>query len=87
MSPPIAPGQSVPRLCLNRNEVAASLGVSPNTVDEMVREGNLPEPKRWHTRKLWLVSEISAYIAEWPTDGGTGRAIAPSTEDVWRARA
>ena len=35
----------------------------------MVSEGVLPPPRSWHSRKIWLVSEVEAYLNEWPTDG------------------
>jgi hypothetical protein len=34
----------------------------------MVAEGALPPPRKWHSRKLWLVSEIEAHLNEWPTE-------------------
>ncbi|ASY70380.1 helix-turn-helix transcriptional regulator [Sinorhizobium fredii] len=67
-SSPVA-RRSVPRLALNRAEVALAIGVSVNTVDRMVEEGFLPKPKRWHSRKLWVVAEIEAAMLEWPEDG------------------
>lgn len=70
----------VPRLGLNRAEVAMAIGVSANTVDRMVEEGFLPRPKRWHTRKLWLVWEIEAAMASWPTD-----EAGQDDDDEWRA--
>lgn len=73
--------RSIPRLCLNRAEVAISIGVSPNTVDAMVREGFLPKPRKWHTRKVWLVSEIEAALFEWPAD----EAGHHGDDDEWRA--
>lgn len=66
--------RQVSRIALNRNEVALSIGVSANTVDLMVLEGALPHPRKWHTRKLRLVSEIAATTMEWPND-------APPQED------
>lgn len=72
--------RSIPRLCLNRAEVAISIGVSPNTVDAMVREGCLPKPRKWHTRKVWLISEIEAALFEWPTD-----EAGQDDDDEWRA--
>ncbi|NTG86142.1 hypothetical protein G6L15_08280 [Agrobacterium rhizogenes] len=79
--------RNVPRLGLNRSEVALAIGVSVNTVDLMVEEGYLPKPRKWHTRKVWLVAEIAAAMTEWPEDG-----IAKHREDVddgddWRASA
>jgi predicted DNA-binding transcriptional regulator AlpA len=61
--------RSVPRLGLNRAEVAVAIGVSANSVDQMVDEGFLPKPRKWHSRKIWIVSEIEAAMREWPTDG------------------
>lgn len=69
--------RSVPRLGLNRAEVALAIGVSANTVDLMVMEGFLPRPRKWHSRKVWLVSEIEAAMTEWPEDG-----IAKQREDA-----
>jgi predicted DNA-binding transcriptional regulator AlpA len=68
----------VPRIALNRTELALAIGVSVNTVDVMVKEGALPAPRRWHTRKLWLVSEVEAYMFEWPAE-------ASQVDDEWRA--
>ncbi|KAB0682030.1 hypothetical protein [Aureimonas leprariae] len=79
---------SVPRLSLSRAELAQAIGVSPNSIDEMVREGLLPRARRWHTRKLWITAEVAAYISEWPVDGATGEVAAPDQgEDDWRASA
>lgn len=61
--------RNVPRLGLNRAEVAAAIGVSANTVDVMVEEGWLPKPRKWHTRKVWLVSDVVSAMASWPEDG------------------
>ncbi|WP_404861889.1 helix-turn-helix transcriptional regulator [Georhizobium sp. MAB10] len=62
---------SVQRLAFSRSELALSIGVSVSSIDAMVAEGVLPQPRRWHTRKLWLVSEVEAYLNEWPTEGST----------------
>lgn len=59
--------KNIPRLGLNRSEVALALGVVPNTVDAMVKEGVLPQPRVWHSRKFWRVTEIDAAMNEWPT--------------------
>lgn len=83
----VSPGQSrpIPRISLNRVEVALALGVSPNSVDEMVLDGTLPKPRRWRTRKIWLVSEIEAALTELPTDGQNQlQEQAPDDED-WEA--
>lgn len=57
------------RLGLNRTELALSIGVSPNTVDKMVADGALPHPRKWNTRKIWLVAEVEAAMLEWPSTG------------------
>lgn len=87
MSAPTSLNRHVPRLSLNRAEVALALGVSVNTVDEMVQEGYLPPPKRWHTRKVWLISEIEAFMSEWPSDGETKTLGGDANGDSWRASA
>ncbi|MGN7770781.1 hypothetical protein [Phyllobacterium sp. 22552] len=61
--------RNIPRLGLNRTEVALAMGVAPNTVDAMVKEGALPPARIWHTRKFWRIAEIEAAMAEWPVDG------------------
>lgn len=59
----------VPRIALSRAEVALAIGVSTNSVDLMVKEGTLPKPRKWHTRKIWIVAEIEASMFNWPVDG------------------
>jgi predicted DNA-binding transcriptional regulator AlpA len=82
--PAFSPIASVPRLGLNRVEVAAAIGVSVNTVDLMVVEGFLPPPRRWHSRKVWLVQEIAAAMMDWPEDNNP-LAKKDSNADEWRA--
>lgn len=65
----LAERRPIVRLALSRAEVALSIGVSVSSVDQMVDEGALPPPRKWHSRKLWLVSEIEANLNEWPTEG------------------
>jgi predicted DNA-binding transcriptional regulator AlpA len=75
----------VPRISLNRIEVALAIGVSPDSVDEMVAEGSLPQPRRWRKRKIWLVSEIEAALTELPQDGQTADPGAGSDNEDWNA--
>lgn len=77
----------VPRLGLNRTEVALAIGVSVNTVDLMVTEGYLPRPRKWHSRKVWLVSEIAAAMSEWPEEGLPRGGDDALDGDSWRASA
>lgn len=60
----------VSRLALSRAELALAIGVSVSSVDAMVAEGALPPPRIWHTRKLWLVTEVEAYLNNLPAEGG-----------------
>ena len=69
MSNTVDLSRNVPRLGLNRLEVAQAIGVSANTVDLMVEEGFLPKPRKWHSRKVWLVSDVVAALASWPEEG------------------
>lgn len=77
----------IPRLGLNRAEVAVAIGVSVNTVDQMVEEGFLPRPRKWHTRKVWLVAEIVAAMADWPEEGFSARKGTGADTNEWRASA
>jgi hypothetical protein len=79
--------RNVPRLGLSRAEVAVSIGVSANTVDVMVLEGFLPKPRKWHTRKVWLVSDLVTAMASWPEDGITRQGEDADDGDDWRASA
>lgn len=79
--------RNVPRLGLNRAEVASAIGVSANTVDLMVEEGFLPKPRKWHTRKVWLVSDIVAAMSSWPEDGLAKTEGDVSGGNDWRASA
>lgn len=60
---------NVPRLALSRIEAAAAIGVAPNSFDKMVAEGVLPRPRKWHTRKFWLIWELETAMNDWPVDG------------------
>lgn len=87
MARPVDLSLSVPRISLNKAELAAAIGFCVNTVDLMVKEGYLPPPKRWKSRKVWLVADVAAAMAGWPDDGeGIGEGDADDGED-WRASA
>lgn len=60
--------RAIPRLGLNRVELALAIGVSPASVDLMVKEGALPPPRKWHTRKIFIVAEVEAALLDWPSD-------------------
>ena len=80
----------IPRLMLNEAELALSLGVATSSVREMVEEGRLPRPRRWHRRRLYLVAEVDAALANWPSDGEDGDEVGKSAgadgdDDRWKA--
>lgn len=87
MSGRLSAMRPVPRVCLNRSELAMSLGFSVGSVDEMVREGALPKPRRWRGRLVWLLAEIDAALQEWPTDGEATQGEGARVRDEWRAEA
>lgn len=70
MTAPVAIRRAVPRLSLNRAELALAIGFSVGTIDKMVEEGVLPRPRVWNKRKVWMVAEVEASMSEWPTDRG-----------------
>ncbi|MCX5517780.1 hypothetical protein OSH10_04980 [Kaistia defluvii] len=76
-------GRPLIRLALSRVEVAQSIGVSVSSVDKMIEEGALPPPRKWHSRKLWLVSEVEAYLNEWPSMDGSAPDDRPVQDRTW----
>jgi predicted DNA-binding transcriptional regulator AlpA len=70
MTNKIADRRPIVRLALNKSELALSIGISTGSVDLMVEEGALPRPRMWHSRRLWLVSEVEAYLTALPVEGG-----------------
>lgn len=75
----------VPRLGLSRAEVAIAIGVCGNTVDQMVAEGFLPPPRRWHKRKVWLVSDVEAAMRAWPEDEAQQKTGKDDGAEDWSA--
>ncbi len=74
--PPTLP----PRL-VGREAAAAYLSVSPNTFDEMVRDGRMPPPKLLGgRRRAWDIRALDAAIDRLPIDGG--RQIDVSWRDI-----
>ena len=74
--PPTLP----PRL-VGREAAAAYLSVSPNTFDEMVRDGRMPPPKLLGgRRRAWDIRALDAAIDRLPID--RGRQIDASWRDI-----
>jgi predicted DNA-binding transcriptional regulator AlpA len=71
------PPTLAPRL-VAREAAASYVCVSPNTFDEMVREGRMPRPKRLGPRRIaWDVRALDEAIDQLPTDA------ASSDDDSW----
>ncbi|MBO6541118.1 MAG: hypothetical protein JJ969_17170 [Rhizobiaceae bacterium] len=51
------------RRCFDRKEAASYVGVSPNTLDRLVRQGLLPSPIKWCGRKVWDRNALDLAIA------------------------
>ncbi len=82
MTERLANKRPIVRLALTKTEVALAIGVGTASVDTMVAEGALPRPRVWHSKKLWLVSEIEAALNELPVEGEMKRA---SSLQEWRS--
>lgn len=61
----------VPRRGLSRVEAAIYIGVSTTKLDEMVREGRMPGPKRIDGRKVWDVRDLDLAFDELPSEGNS----------------
>jgi excisionase family DNA binding protein len=57
-----ARSRSVPRLAFSPDEVAESLGISRDLVDQLIRTGRLPSVKAGHRRLIGLQA-IEAFLA------------------------
>ena len=71
--PSVLPPSLAPR-GLSRTQAAEYVGVSPNTFDAMVREGVMPRPRTFHSRKLYDRVELDQAFADLPVEGGGGPA-------------
>jgi predicted DNA-binding transcriptional regulator AlpA len=73
------PPNLAPRL-ISRDAAAAYGCVSPNTFDEMVKDGRMPRPKKLGPRRIaWDIRELDAAIDKLPSNGD------PSAADgTWR---
>lgn len=60
----------IPRRGLSRTEAAIYIGVSTGKLDETVRSGRMPGPKRIDGRKVWDVHELDVAFDALPTENG-----------------
>jgi hypothetical protein len=71
------PPTLAPRL-IGRDAAAAYISVSPNTLDQMVKEGRMPRPRVLSDkRRAWDVRELDLAVEALPHDG---EALAASDE-------
>lgn len=73
----ILPASLAPR-GLSREEAAAYIGVSASLFDRMVKEGKMPNPKRYGARVIWDRFQLDAAFAALPTDGPNA-----ADDDIW----
>jgi predicted DNA-binding transcriptional regulator AlpA len=60
----------IPPRLINREAAAAYVCLSPNTFDEMVKDGRMPRPRRLAgRRKAWDVRALDQAIDNLPIDG------------------
>lgn len=59
---------------LSRGEAAGYIGVSPTTFDKMIDRGEMPNPKRVGTRKIWDVRALDLAFDALP-----GEDVIPET--------
>jgi predicted DNA-binding transcriptional regulator AlpA len=75
------PPMLVPRL-VAREAAASYVCVSPNTFDEMVRDGRMPRPKRLSPHRIaWDVRALDTAVDRLPTEGDDG-TIDGTWEDI-----
>lgn len=60
---------SCPPRGLSRVEAAAYVGVSVAKLDEMVKDGRMPKPKRIDARTVWDRLALDAAFAALPDEG------------------
>lgn len=59
MSEPLrARDQRIPPRGLNREQVAAYIGISPSTFDSLVEKGLMPMPRMLEARRVWDIHEV-----------------------------
>ena len=60
---------TAPRRGLHREEAALYIGVSTTKLDEMVRDGRMPGPKRIDGRNVWDIRALDMAFDALPDDG------------------
>lgn len=60
--------EAVPRRGLSREQAATYVGVGTTKFDEMVRDGEMPKPRRAGGRLLWDIRELDLAFDNLPKD-------------------
>jgi len=53
-------------LCWSVKDLAQMLGLGERTIWRWVDEGKIPAPRKFGGRRLWLVTEIQAWVKSRP---------------------
>jgi len=61
----------LPRRGLSREEAAIYIGVSAAKLDDLVRTGRMPGPKRIDARKVWDVRALDLAFDDLPSEGNS----------------
>jgi hypothetical protein len=60
------------------------IGISASKFDELVRDGQMPRPKRIDTRKIWDVRDLDVAFDSLPDDND--QVQKNSFDDAWGPR-
>ncbi len=58
---------SQPRRGLRREEAATYVGISPSMFDQMVKQGRLPEPKKFGVASVWDMQLLDQAFGDTPS--------------------
>lgn len=64
--------RSLPPRGLSRVQAAEYIGISPTKFDELVRDGQMPSPKRIGARAVWDRLQLDNAFAALPDEEETG---------------
>lgn len=79
----LSASRPIPRIALNKNELAMAIGFSLHEIDDMIVDGVLPKPRRRGRRRYWLITEIEAALTDQPYEGEASRPGEASDDDDW----
>lgn len=79
----LSASRPVPRIALNKSELAMAIGFSLNEIDQMIEDGALPKPRRRGRRRYWLTAEIEAALTDQPYEGEILKPGEASDDEDW----